>query len=398
MSIPFEKNELAGKRLLILFPHMTMPGGALNYTLKLAEFLSKKGATVAILTLRNDPKYTGCPGVELLCLDGPVTSSIWYWGLLPFWQMRLNARITEWQPDLLIPQIFPANWWGWLYKRSHPKLKLMWVCHEPSAFIHSPAWIAALRPYWKRWLASALRPLLAAIDMRLSRHTDGLLANSKHTAAMAQKVYDRGADAIIYPGIDMTLFRPGKYKDRAGIVTVAQLTRFKRIDFLLRVFAQVSEKHDHLVFNIVGRGEHEKSLRALAGELSIASRVIFHGSLDDESLARLYQRSQLFLHGSIEEPFGMAPLEAIASGTPAIAHRSGGPQEVIDLSCGRLIDSLSVEAWSAEVSQLLFTLKRQPEYFDRVSLRAESFAWQNTLAPVVPIIQHLCAANLPVTR
>lgn len=398
MRLPFEDDNLAGKRLLILFPHMTVPGGALNYTLKLARFLSDKGATVAILTLKcNAVKYAHSPGVELLSIDGPLTSSIWYWSLLPLWQTRLNSRITAWQPDLIIPQIFPANWWGWLYKRSHPKLKLIWICHEPSAFIHSPTWIAALHPFWKRWLAAVLQPLLAAIDIRLSRYTDSLLANSNYTVGMAQMVYAREADAVLYPGIDLSLFRPGSCKARSGIVMVAQLTRFKRVDFLLRVFAELSKQHPELIFNIVGRGEHEKSLQALAVELGVASRVIFHGSLDNESLVRLYQRSQLFLHGSIEEPFGIAPLEAIACGTPAIAHRSGGPLEIIDDSCGRLIDSLSVQAWSTEVSEFIFTLKRQPEYFDSVHRRAESYAWQNTLTPVVPIIQRLCAANRRVT-
>lgn len=393
MPRPFEGDQLRGKRLLILFPHMTAPGGALNYALKLAEFLSEKGATVAILTLRNDPdRYPRCPGVEFLCLDGPLTSSIRYWSLLPFWQMRLNARIAAWRPDLLIPQVFPANWWGWLYKGSHPGVKLAWVCHEPSAFLHSLAWIAALAPFWKRWLARTLRPLLIRVDLRLCRHADSIFANSAYTAGMLEKVYGRRASAIVYPGIDLELFHPGSpgcYGHREGIVTVARLTRFKRIDFLLRVFAEVSKQHPGLTFNIVGRGEHEKSLQALAGELGIASRVIFHGSLDDEELAGLYRRCQLFLHGSVAEPFGMAPLEAIACGTPVVAHGSGGPREIIDHACGRLVDSLSVASWSAEVSRFLFTLKRRPEYFAGVPRRAQSFAWEDTLAPVVPVIEQL---------
>jgi glycosyltransferase involved in cell wall biosynthesis len=385
-----EETTLTGKRLLIIFPHISAPGGALKYALRLAGFLADRGATVGILALRVDyAMFTTLPGVEILSLDGPLTSSLGYWAFLPFWQIRINSMISAWRPDLLIPQVFPANWWGWLYKRSHPGIKLVWVCQEPSAFIHSLPWIQALVPFWKRWLARLLRPLLAVVDINLSRHVDRIVANSLYTAGMVQKIYGRVADAVVYPGIEPKLLRPDIGELREGIITVARLTRFKRVDFLLRVFALVLVRYPDLVFNIVGRGEEESSLLALSEELGIRSKVIFHGSPDNETLALLYRRSLLFLHGSVEEPFGMAPLEAIACGTPVLAHRSGGPSEIIDNSCGRLIDSLSVESWSLEVCDLLSTLEGNKEYCNRVQFRASKFTWETTLAPIEPVITEL---------
>jgi glycosyltransferase involved in cell wall biosynthesis len=393
--LPPSDASLSGSRILLLFPHLTAPGGALSYTLELAAFLAQRGATVGILALRVDAlRFPPPAGVEYLSLNGPLTSSLAYWGLLPLWQVRINARIADWQPDLLMPQVFPANWWGWLYKRSCPGVRLVWICHEPSAFLHSRAWIAALTPCWKRWLAQALRPLLARVDVHLSRHADRILANSSYTAGTVREIYGRQTSAVLYPGIDRQLFHPAPPESgrlREGIVTVARLTKFKRIDFLLRVFAGLLPQHPELVFNIVGRGEDEKPLRALARHLGIAPRVTFHGSLDVQALASLYRSSLLFLHGSIAEPFGMAPLEAIACGTPVVAHQSGGPQEIIDEGCGLLIDSLSVERWSAEVSDFLKTLKRQPGLFTTVPLRAAGFTWKDTLAPLLPVLGELSA-------
>ncbi len=116
--------KLRGKRVLLLHPHMVLPGGALNYMLKLGEQLRAQGATVGILTLQVDrQKYGDIDGVELLVIKGPLTSALSYWLLFPYWQMKINRQIREWQPEVLVPQVFPANWWAWLYKRTgkaHP--------------------------------------------------------------------------------------------------------------------------------------------------------------------------------------------------------------------------------------------------------------------------------------
>jgi D-inositol-3-phosphate glycosyltransferase len=79
---------------------------------------------------------------------------------------------------------------------------------------------------------------------------------------------------------------------------------------------------------------------------------VFHGAASDADLRELYQRSRLFLHGSVDEPFGMAPLEAIACGTPVVAHRSGGPAEFVTAECGRLVDSLEVRTGPGRLSPI----------------------------------------------
>ncbi len=383
---------LTGKRVLILFPHFTTPGGAGNYALKMAEILAEHGATVGVLTMRLDSAKFALPqGVEMLSLDGPVTSSMEYWTLFPFWQTRISRRIAVWHPDVLLPQIFPANWWGWLYKMRHRGTRLLWVCHEPSAFIHSRNWIAALEPFWKRYLAVMLRPLLSAVDRYLSRFCDMVAANSLFTASQVESVYGVKPAAVAYPAIDFNVFQMGELREKSWeIITVAKLSRFKRVDFLLRVFARVLRRHPHMVYHIVGQGEDEWALRALAGVLGVASRVLFHGALGNDELVKLHRRSMLFLHGSVGEPFGMAPLEAIACGTPVVSHNSGGPREFINDACGRLVDSLEEGAWIETISSFLTELEANPSYFDRVAEQARKFEWEVTLRPLLELIGELC--------
>lgn len=367
--------SLRKHRILILFPHMVVPGGALTYVLKLAEFLVQKGATVGIVTMRHDTASFPVPeGIEVLSVNGPLTSSMAYWCLFPFWQKKIERIIDQWRPDALLPQVFPSNWWGWLYRRNH-QVPLLWICHEPSAFIHSDAWIEALKPRWKSLLARMLRPALSHLDRSLSVNTDLVAANSRFTASAVERVYGLHCAAVAYPPVDASFFTPGNDERDEAIITVAALSKFKRVDFLLRVFARVLQSHPRLTYHIVGQGDEAVRLQEFALSLGIGDKVVFHGAVRPEQLRDLYRRSLLFLHGGIDEPFGMAPLEGIACGTPVIAHNSGGPTEYISDSCGRLVNGTGEEEWAEAVTSFLRMLGTNPEYYGTVPENACRFSW-----------------------
>jgi glycosyltransferase involved in cell wall biosynthesis len=256
----------------------------------------------------------------------------------------------------------------------------------------------ALRPRWKSLLALALRPALSLLDITLARYSDRVVANSRFTASQLERIYGLTTDAIASPGIDFGSFSAEHGRKELSIITVGRLTRFKRVDFLLRVFREVLKIHPGLTYHIVGTGDEEKALRECAGQLGVASRVVFHGAVTAETLAGLCRRSTLFLHGSIDEPFGMAPLEAIASGTPVVAHCSGGPQEFVTADCGRLIDSVDVAVWAREVVAYMAVLTSDPDTSSRVRACAHRFDWPLALRPAVEIIAGLCAGDSPASR
>ena len=232
-----------------------------------------------------------------------------------------------------------------------------------------------------------MRPLLASIDIRLSRYAEKIVVNSRYTASMVERIYHRQADAVAYPGIDLDRFQPCDIAMKQdAFITVAKLTKFKRVDFLLRVFSLLLQRHKQFIYHIVGQGEEEEFLRKLAGQLGIADKVIFHGSLDNRQLAVLLGKAKLFLHGSVAEPFGMAPLEAIACNTPVIAHRSGGPVEFVNDSCGLLLDTLSEKKWCRAIDDFLVRLKTDQDYFSNVAAQARKFSWDMTLAPALQLI------------
>lgn len=100
------------------------------------------------------------------------------------------------------------------------------------------------------------------------------------------------------------------------VLAVGRLTYYKGFRYLIEAAAQVENIH----INLVGRGEQEEQLKALAASLMLQDRVTFHGILSDMELARQMEKCDCLCLPSIErtEAFGMVLLEAMYFGKATI--------------------------------------------------------------------------------
>ena len=113
----------------------------------------------------------------------------------------------------------------------------------------------------------------------------------------------------------------------ARIVTVGSMKPVKNHPFLLKAFAKMDHPDARLM--LVGSGEGEASLRALAVDLAIADRVIFAGFHPDPT--PFYQTADLFVLSSDYEGFGNVIVEALACGTPVVSTDCpSGPAEILE--------------------------------------------------------------------
>lgn len=122
--------------------------------------------------------------------------------------------------------------------------------------------------------------------------------------------------------------RLGLPADAFVVGNVGRLHPDKDQATLLRAFAQaLPGLPAGALLVILGKGRLESSLRALAAELGIASKVRFLGQIPEAWQA--FSAFDVFALSSDHEPFGMVLLEAMAAGVPVIATDCGGAPEVV---------------------------------------------------------------------
>lgn len=162
-----------------------------------------------------------------------------------------------------------------------------------------------------RWFLYRLR----IWDHRSAAGVDRFLADSHFVARRALKAYRRHAQ-VIYPPVDTERFRPGA-KRADYYLTVSRLWGYKRVDLLVEAFAAMPDRR--LV--VIGDGPELKRLRSRA-----PANVQVLGHQPDATVLEYMQTAKAFVFAAIED-FGIAPLEALACGTPVIALRRGGAAE-----------------------------------------------------------------------
>lgn len=372
--------------LLILHPHFTIPGGAGKVVLELGKRISKT-INVVIIAQKINPEYIkNYPEIRFESLNGPITSSFKFWLLLPYWRKKTFEIMDKYRQKGEIKvfcNTFPANWIGLPYKKSHPGVKCFWFCQEPSAFIHIKKWRDAIHDPLKRLIANMMAPLFAIYDKAIIAYADKIFVNSSFSQEKTKEVYNREA-IVIYPGIDVDKFQPVNYENKENyVLTVARLSKFKNINMLVGTIAKLKNKNIKL--KIVGDGEEKDNLINLAWQLGISKRVEILSGLSDIEVADIFAKAKIFILCSKEEPFGMVPVEALASGTMAISDNSGGPKEIIDNNKnGILIDNMDEDNLASCIDKLLLDEDKIKLFSNNARTRVvDVFTWDKSAKKIL---------------
>lgn len=141
------------------------------------------------------------------------------------------------------------------------------------------------------------------------------------------------------------------------ILTVADLADAnKNISGVIRVLASLTDKLPEFQYHIVGGGDDEQELKKLAASfLSLKGRVIFHGRVPNEQVYGFMLNSDFLIVNSRVETFSVATAEAIGSGLPVIATRSGGPEFFVSQVNGILIPVDDDEALRQAILEMAHT-------------------------------------------
>jgi phosphatidyl-myo-inositol dimannoside synthase len=215
---------------------------------------------------------------------------------------------------------------------------------------------------WRR--PSALRrKAVEAADLVLcvSRYTRSAVLSWATIAPERVLVLPNTVEETFTPGNGSVLRAELGLTDRQVLLTVGRMDtreRYKGHDRVIAAIPRlVAEGHD-VAYVIIGEGKDRARLELLAAESGIAERVIFLGSVQQHRLLDAYRMADVFVMPSTGEGFGIAFLEAMASGTPALGLMVTGAVDA--LADGELGAITPEEDLPAAISRLLARPKPDP--------------------------------------
>jgi mannosylfructose-phosphate synthase len=328
-------------------------GGQVVYILRVAECLGRMGYKVDILTRR----FEGQPAVEPLDEDVRVVR-IPAGGEGFIAKERMDAVVPEWVDNAarfiahrrIHYGFISSHYWdaGLAGTALAQRLGLPHV-HTPhslgawkrDSMDGDPAEMEAR--YRFRHRVRQERGIYAAADLVIATTPQQAeLLQGPEYAVPPERI------AMIPPGYDDTRFFPVSEATREAtrrqlgldgriILALGRMARNKGYDLLLRAMPPVFERVADVRL-LLAAGSSEPSdgergqiagLRALAEELGIGDRVLFHDYIADEALADHYRAADVFALSSRYEPFGMTAVEAMACGTPTIITTEGGLWQMV---------------------------------------------------------------------
>jgi phosphatidylinositol alpha-1,6-mannosyltransferase len=222
----------------------------------------------------------------------------------------------------------------------------------------------------------AQKGLKKAMARRILGGATGIVALSEWNAELAGEVLGEigvrtpPPIAAIDLGTDPEQFNPSRdgAKLRARwkvdgaplLLTVARLVPHKGHDIVIRALKRLRTEFPDLRYAIVGQGHDEQRLRKIVRDEALDDAVIFAGELSDEDLPDAYAAATVYVglsrvdRGINAEGFGIAFVEAGASGVPVVAGNSGGVTSAVrEGETGLLVVPTDVDAAAAAIASLL---------------------------------------------
>lgn len=347
-----------------LDPENPQAGGAEVHLEETFGRLARRGHRVTLLA----SGWPGCPvraeldGINVHRVGGRHSFLLRAW---PYYRRHLAGRgfhlIVE---DLNKVPVFTPLW------SNTPVALLVHHLFGGTAFQEASWPVAAATWLLERPIPSVFRSCPAA-------------AVSEGTALdLAARGLRREQIAVIPNGVDVDLFSPdpegGEFPEPT-LLYLGRLKRYKRVDLLVRLIAELRDRGTTCRLLVAGKGDHRQALEALVKDLGLVGQVRFLGFVPEERKVELFRKSWVHLLTSPKEGWGIANMEAAACGTPTVASDSPGLREsVVDGVTGYLVPHDDVRTLADRVAELLANDELRREMGRRARAMAERYSWDAT--------------------
>jgi glycosyltransferase involved in cell wall biosynthesis len=177
-----------------------------------------------------------------------------------------------------------------------------------------------------------------------------ILTNSKFSKQAIEKIYGNNKiePTIIYPPVDINKFKilnTGNKKninnillekDPASILVISRLSPDKKIENAIEIGKKLKEKEniDYYNMTIVGSilpdgQNYLENLNSLIDMYDLKNNIKIKPNVTFDNLQKLVQRSNVYIHPTPDEPFGISIVEAMSAGVIPITPNRGGDAEFV---------------------------------------------------------------------
>lgn len=204
----------------------------------------------------------------------------------------------------------------------HAPTQYYWTLYDQ--YIENPGF-GIFDPLARLGLKTLVKPLRKA-DYKAAQRPDVVVSNSTYIQDEIKKYYNRESE-VIWPNVDVETIRGLAGKEpqnitRDGFIIYGRQVSWKRMDLAIKAVIETGEK-----LTVIGDGpEHERLVRLAGANPAITFLPKYNGI---QEIIKHIHASKVFIFPSLE-PFGIAPVEALAAGTPVIGLRKGGAVDFIE--------------------------------------------------------------------
>ncbi len=157
---------------------------------------------------------------------------------------------------------------------------------------------------------------------------------------------------VIHNGIDLSVFKPTEsdFRQRQGIgerVMLLGVADSWEARKGLDVFVELSKRLDPAKYRIVLVGTNESVDKQLPDSI-----LSVHRTQNQRELAEIYTAADLFVNPTREENYPTVNMESLACGTPVLTFRTGGSPEIVDETCGAVVECDDIDALESEIVRI----------------------------------------------
>ena len=189
-------------------------------------------------------------------------------------------------------------------------------------------------------------------------YADLVCCVSKYTANMVISQYrvDSGKIRILYNAYDVGKIPDHRERLFKGptILFLGRITLQKGPDYFVDMAKRVLDKNPHARFIMAGSGDMARKLLHRTANLKLKNHFVFAGFLNRKQVEEILNSVDIYVLPSVSEPFGIAPLEAMAYGVTAVISKQSGVSEVVQ-------NAYKVDFWDIdEMTRIIDKLINDP--------------------------------------